>query len=381
MRRNIFLCSAMILIIFMVSGASAQMVGIDWIPTGSGARALGMGGAFTAIADDATAAWWNPAGLAQLERPEVSIVGQQRKSKGGVFNSSSDELYSGSKDTTSLNFGSVVLPLGGSSQGARKAVSISYGTFMDFDQYRESPAGNYRDNEGSFDNAALTFATELSTSLSVGIGANYIFGAMDETDIEDTYYFRQHLKVSGYNIAAGILWKTENWNMGFMARSKTRLRMDASGERSDSDSFHDIMIFRYPIILSAGVAYRPAENFTLSLDLQFLNLSDVNLGDGNNVDIYQPRIGIEYLIITKGQSVIPIRLGAYSNPNGKRDFVTGSKVQGVGYTAGTGLVFQDFQLDLAYVHATTDEYVKDSGGNVVKEATVGRLLLSAIYRF
>jgi hypothetical protein len=29
-----------------------------------GTRALGMGGAFTAVADDATASWWNPAGMA-----------------------------------------------------------------------------------------------------------------------------------------------------------------------------------------------------------------------------------------------------------------------------------------------------------------------------
>ena len=29
-----------------------------------GVRALGMGGAFTAVADDATSTWWNPAGLA-----------------------------------------------------------------------------------------------------------------------------------------------------------------------------------------------------------------------------------------------------------------------------------------------------------------------------
>ena len=35
-------------------------------PVGSGARALGMGGAFIAIADDATAASWNPGGLIQL---------------------------------------------------------------------------------------------------------------------------------------------------------------------------------------------------------------------------------------------------------------------------------------------------------------------------
>src|SRR5262245_20022840 len=37
-----------------------------------GARALGMGGAFVAVADDATAVVANPAGLTILQRPEVS---------------------------------------------------------------------------------------------------------------------------------------------------------------------------------------------------------------------------------------------------------------------------------------------------------------------
>jgi long-subunit fatty acid transport protein len=43
-------------------------------PVGSGARALGMGNAFIAVADDATAASWNPGGLSQLESPEVSFA-------------------------------------------------------------------------------------------------------------------------------------------------------------------------------------------------------------------------------------------------------------------------------------------------------------------
>ena len=37
-----------------------------------GARALGMGGAFISVADDATAAVTNPAGLVILQRPEIS---------------------------------------------------------------------------------------------------------------------------------------------------------------------------------------------------------------------------------------------------------------------------------------------------------------------
>ena len=41
-----------------------------------GARSLGLGGAFAALADDATAAFANPAGLTQLTRPEVSAEGR-----------------------------------------------------------------------------------------------------------------------------------------------------------------------------------------------------------------------------------------------------------------------------------------------------------------
>lgn len=41
---------------------------------GVGARALAMGGAFTAIADDATAAYWNPSGLVKIENIEATFM-------------------------------------------------------------------------------------------------------------------------------------------------------------------------------------------------------------------------------------------------------------------------------------------------------------------
>jgi hypothetical protein len=41
---------------------------------GIAARSLGMGGAFTAVADDASATLWNPAGLVQLGHFELSSM-------------------------------------------------------------------------------------------------------------------------------------------------------------------------------------------------------------------------------------------------------------------------------------------------------------------
>ena len=46
----------------------------DFLTLGVGARALAMGGAGTALSDNAYAAYWNPAGLGQLTRYEVSFM-------------------------------------------------------------------------------------------------------------------------------------------------------------------------------------------------------------------------------------------------------------------------------------------------------------------
>ncbi|UCE27862.1 MAG: PorV/PorQ family protein [Candidatus Coatesbacteria bacterium] len=57
-----------------ISASAADKYAGEFLNYGVGARALGMGGAFSAVADDSTAAYWNPAGLATLEQNEVSFM-------------------------------------------------------------------------------------------------------------------------------------------------------------------------------------------------------------------------------------------------------------------------------------------------------------------
>jgi len=46
----------------------------SFLKRGAGARATGMGGAFAAVADDATSTYWNPAGLARIEGAQFAAV-------------------------------------------------------------------------------------------------------------------------------------------------------------------------------------------------------------------------------------------------------------------------------------------------------------------
>ncbi|MCX5794713.1 MAG: hypothetical protein NTY77_04370 [Elusimicrobia bacterium] len=52
-----------------VGGAAAEFLRL-----GAGARALGMGEAYSAVAEGPDAVYWNPAGLARMSRPEVSYT-------------------------------------------------------------------------------------------------------------------------------------------------------------------------------------------------------------------------------------------------------------------------------------------------------------------
>ena len=81
------------------------------LPSGSGARALGLAGAFTAVADDATAASWNPAGLTQLERPEFSLVYRLKQEHNRHW-SGNDDYRVGDDDYygNALNYMSAVMP-------------------------------------------------------------------------------------------------------------------------------------------------------------------------------------------------------------------------------------------------------------------------------
>lgn len=98
MRISAFLLAVFIWGVF-VSPAQAQTeiakYGGEFMATGFGGRALAMGGASVAVANDVTAVYWNPAGLMGVTYPEIGLMHEQRF--GGLL---------------SYNYGGVAWPFG-----------------------------------------------------------------------------------------------------------------------------------------------------------------------------------------------------------------------------------------------------------------------------
>jgi len=67
----------------------------EFLAIGVGGRALGLGGAYAALANDASAGYWNPAALARIDYPEFMLMHDERF--GGMLN---------------YDFGAVAIPYG-----------------------------------------------------------------------------------------------------------------------------------------------------------------------------------------------------------------------------------------------------------------------------
>jgi long-subunit fatty acid transport protein len=163
---------------------------------GIGTKAISMGGAFVAIADDYTATYWNPAGLAQIQRMEMlgSMSHLMLDTKAEY---SGQELVD---ETTSTKFNSFgfVMPyptyrgslvfafgynnIGGFDRGLAIKRNVNVDVVTDTE---ESYYNEYTEIEnGNFTNWAFSGALDVAKNLSMGATINFIRGKNDYQEID-----------------------------------------------------------------------------------------------------------------------------------------------------------------------------------------------------
>lgn len=99
--RNIFALGVCVLAlaspIFPQGTTSVAKYAGEFIAIGVGGRALGLGSAYVALANDVTAGYWNPAGLSKIMYPQITLM--------------HDERFAG---LVNYDYGAVALPVGAS---------------------------------------------------------------------------------------------------------------------------------------------------------------------------------------------------------------------------------------------------------------------------
>ncbi|MBI2362792.1 MAG: PorV/PorQ family protein [Elusimicrobia bacterium] len=208
---------------------------------GVGARALGMGGAFFAVADDATAAYWNPAGLAYLQRKELTTM------QAALF-AQTNYTYLGyahpttTKGTFALGITQLV------STGFEKVNAV-------FDPATGEPtsitkAGSFQDSQRAI---ALSWGREATETMSFGLSMKQIARQLDSSSDSTLALDIAAMRIMGpnYKLALGV----QN------VFSKT------GGDTSD----------KFPVILKLGnsvTAFK--ERLILGFDLQKSQSADLN---------------------------------------------------------------------------------------------------------
>lgn len=220
----------------------------------AGAKAMGMGFAFTAQADDPSAIYFNPAGLTQLKGQNVMVGVTYVRENGGEFTGTTpvDNTTAIKNETQkSLNF---YIP----NAYYTKTTSDGYfaygvGIFSPFglgQEYENKNTSIFRNQITKIDLQTIvvnpTIAFKVNEFLSVGVGIDWMYGKarLEKTPVVAGVgnLYNSELKGDGntwgYNF--GLLLKpTENFRIGANYRSAFNLKIkDADVNISNTNPFY-----------------------------------------------------------------------------------------------------------------------------------------------
>ena len=187
---------AIALLCVWVRGAVAQEERAIDNFAGVGVRAMGMGGAFVGMADDFTAMYWNPAGLAQMQQREVQVSFlRNSRANDSIFNGTT-----GRSELTNTRFGSLGFVYPYPVYRGSLVLAAGLTRIKDFDwslNLKGDDQGLAADHafqhEGELALAGVSAAIDVSPAVSLGATLGLVSGEdeavneFDWADLEDVF--------------------------------------------------------------------------------------------------------------------------------------------------------------------------------------------------
>ncbi|MEW6555739.1 MAG: PorV/PorQ family protein [Elusimicrobiota bacterium] len=300
-------------------GAASGGQPAQFLSWGAGARALAMGKAFIAISDDASATYWNPAGLTQLERKE--FTGLYAK----LWYDTAYSFISYAHPTTKLGvFGISIVSL---TSGGFEKVTIERNTENDVVDFRV--LGTFKDAQTAY---CGSYGKDLSKKITFGTTIKYV------SHVIDIY------KVAFMTSDAALIIKDvyPKLKIGLDIQNLISIKM---GDTDDS----------FPIVLKLGGAYKALKDrLTIALDIEKGMRANPNY-----------HVGAEYWAM----DYVAARFGFDVGDSGIRET-----------TAGCGGRYRDYTLDFAMAfHELGSSTRVSAGWRFGKSASTGKFEEMAKY--
>ena len=391
---------------------------------GVGARAMGMGGAFLGVADDLTALYWNPAGLAQIRKFELygSLSHNDIDAETQFTGSRSTDA---SRSKTRPNSAGIVYPFEATRGGF--AIGLGYNRPLNFDSRTviqgidpsgDTTFGGLDVDETSSDRGGIgiwSFGAGVFISQNIILGASMDFWhgthvneldsiATDVNNIDpELAGFEFHDTIDREYFGVGgriglLAYITENVTLGLNAvapmdievdeiwREETYVSFDDGASESDSDQGSMLFNIERPFELSAGIAVKLLQEcLILASDVQFIDWTQTQYSSPPSEDVsrdnfeqfydttVQIRVGAEYQIkhidayTRVGYMYDPIPFNGKETDN-NRNYLT----------IGLGKVFDNVvKFDVAYMRGSWKQSVE----SLATSQTSNRLFFSAAYRY
>jgi len=236
-------------------------------------RAMGMADAFTAVADDASAVWYNPAGLAFQQAPQISL---------GMVN-----VYIPPIDFTS-NASNPFMPPATTARSKRQNAVLPqlYMTYasptsdISFGLGINSPFGLKTDwtgtalaNASTFSRIQMvninpTLAYKITDHLAIGIGLDYAY--VNNIDLNNSI-LTQNGHGDGWGGNIGILYQHPLFSLAITYRTQIAVNVNGTASSALGGAASASTSFKLPDMVNIGIAFHPSASLSISIDADWTN--------------------------------------------------------------------------------------------------------------
>ncbi len=340
-----------------------------------GSRAMGMGGAFIAVASDPSAIYFNPAGLSQLRGLKV-MMGATFIAPRSTFRGPAPSI------TEHKMVRQIFYPINlyGSYQLSNKIV-VGLGLNNPFGlgtKWPEDWVGRFMATETRLRTFFLTpaFSYKVSEYISIGWGLDFVYGQVLLKRKVDLAPFTGEANVklegdgNGFGYRFGILaHPIKDLSVGFSYRGDVTLNFKGTAEAQGPAQLKDRLpsgdvktSLTTPQNFNFGVAYKVMPDLLLAASLQYVTWSsykelNVDFADPNFQDISLPKNWFDSYIVRFGGeynllSNLDVRAGMIYDKNPIRDEYVDPTLPDsdrLGFTLGAGYKMNNLTFDFSYM--------------------------------